>query len=148
MENIKRKLNRYINYNDNYYFYYESYSNGDIICEEGLLLNDENILDKEHILFSSAHLLEIDMLGYDILKSSYKEFNDIIILGIPKEDVDYVVDLYNYGLIVNKDYTADYIIDPKYVLGYIDMQNEDFIFNKNYFEQKKKCKYYKKTANV
>ena len=70
----------------------------------------------------------------------------MVILGIPKDELDTVIQPYNNEIddscdIDGYSLPANYIIDSRYVLGYVDLINEELILNENYFDYVGEYKY-------
>lgn len=144
MEEVVETLRNNLDYENNYYFYHEtSYGNGRDICEEGLLVNGTNIVDAPHLLLTTSVQLTSDMTDDDnfaeflkdeTCQNNIRNISEVVILGIPKEDINFALQpLSNksekeYGL------EANYILNSKYILGYVDLVNEEITLNENYFD--------------
>lgn len=150
MEDVVEILKENLDYENNYYFYHATGSNiGQNICEEGLLLTGHNILDVDNLLFTTAAPLSTeitdnpenfaDFLFGEAKTIGFRKVTDLVILGIPKDELDTVIQPYNNEIDDSCDVDgyklpANYIIDPAYVLGYVDLINEELILNENYFD--------------
>lgn len=146
MENVIQSLKENLDYENNYYFYHET-SNGKglDICNEGLLLTGENILGVKNVLFTTASPLTEEITNYDdelisFLRSEKqtnpnRSVNEMVIIGIPKEDMDFALTPIQPNETENNDiYGANFIVDTSYILGCIDLTNEELIKNENYFD--------------
>ena len=122
------------------YFYHETErGNGERIMEEGLLVNGTNILDTDNILFTTALPLTKDLvsdkknfenfLNTEKSDSSFRKVSEMVILGAPK--------YFNEQLVVKYDdyHDGEYyegIVNPNFILGYIDLSDKKFHVNENY----------------
>lgn len=143
MENVVNKVKDFLDYENNYYFYHETDNGyGENICEEGLYLSGNNILGVKNLLYTTTAPLSeditsnetefIDFLSREKQTNGLRKVTEMVILGIPKDDIDFAVDRLDNGY--QPDSVTNYIIRPQYVLGYIDLENEDLIINENYFD--------------
>lgn len=143
MEKVVEKLKERLDYESNYYFYHETNNGcGESICEEGLHLTGYNILDVENLLYTTAAPLNEEITNDE---SQFTEFllrerqthglrqvTEMVILGIPKDSLEFAVEqTYNS---YRTDITDNYVVSPQYVLGYIDLVNEELNLNENYFD--------------
>ena len=145
MENVVQTLIDNLDYDSNYYFYHEtSDGKGLDICNEGLLLTGENILDVKNVLFTTAAPLTKEMT-YDSdelvtffrtekQENANRPVNEIVIIGIPKEDIEFAASPLEDYSSDTEDINANYIVDSSYILGYIDLDHEELITNENYFD--------------
>lgn len=146
MENVVEDLKNCLDYENNYYFYHET-SNGKglDICNDGLLLTGENILGVKNVLFTTASPLTEETTHYDdefvdFLRNEKQTnpnrfVNEMVIIGIPKGDIEFALTPIDSNKIENDDiYGANYIVDSSYILGYIDLENESLFKNENYFD--------------
>ena len=135
MKQVVNKLMDQLDHDSNYYFYHETSTGcGQRICEEGLFLSGFNILDVQNLLFTTAAPLTedittnetqfLDFLTNERQFSGIRKVTEMIILGIPKDTIDFVVEPNG----------NNYVVDSQYVLGYVDLRREELNLNPTYFE--------------
>ncbi len=113
------------------YFYHVTNQDADKICNEGLYLV-ENRLDSTTIEIPQEFIN--DPINYCLQENgeNYRKNPNIILLGIPEEDVKYaVVKNYNKPKGWNQDELPLYVIPTNYIIGYIDT-NFNIITNEQY----------------
>lgn len=143
MKQVVNKLKDQLDYENNYYFYHETSTGCSVsICEEGLFLSGFNILDVENLLYTTAAPLTeditsdekqfLDFLLSERQLSGMRRVTEMVILGFPKDNLDFVVEPSNNNYQDND--SNNYIVNSQYVLGYIDLEKEELNLNTNYFE--------------
>jgi len=143
MDNVVNKLKDKLDDENNYYFYHETdIGCGKSICEDGLYLSGDNILGVKNLLYTTATPLNEEItcnneefanfLSREKQTNGIRNVTEMVILGIPKEDLFFAVEENN--AFYQTDSTHNYVVNPQYVLGYIDLSNEELIFNENYFD--------------
>ena len=125
------------------YFYHETGSGvGDMIMDGGLLiegsegsniLGTKNILETTSLPFTKeiAGTTEklIDFIELEKSSSSFRDVSEMVIFGAPKGNVPNLVE--HFGEYKDGVYYMGRV-DSSYILGYIDMENQEFIANPNY----------------
>ena len=118
-----------------YFYHMTSEENAENICEEGLLVNGNNILGTNNIIYTTAVpiddevLKEFDYILEDEMGNTEARPTDAcVIIGAPKE--------YNREVVENYDdyYNGDYyegIVNNSMIMGYFDLRKE-FHPNENY----------------
>lgn len=129
-----------LDYDNNYYFYHETSDNkAKSICEQGLLLSGYNIVKARNLLLTTALPLpkEIacdeaafsDFLEDEISPSDIRPITEMVIIAVPKEDIDYVV-IKNENNYYHSDVDSpNYMVQPQYILGYFDLETKNFTPN-------------------
>lgn len=144
MENVVTNLKKNLDYDNNYYFYHETGTGiGEQICNEGLYLTGENILEVKNLLLTTASPITkeltddnksfTDFLRLEKQITPNREVTEMVIIGVPKENMEFAVDPISFDN--HPDLGAKYILDPSYILGYVDLVNEELIKNENYFDR-------------
>lgn len=113
------------------YFYHVTNQNGDEICNDGLYLVDKR-LDSTTIEIPQEFI--DDPINYCLQENgeNYRKNPNIILLGIPEEDVKYaIVKNYDKPKNWNQDEPPLYVIPANYVIGYIS-NNFEIITNEQY----------------
>lgn len=140
---MEKSIEEFINsldYENNYYFYHETGDNkAEKICEEGLLLSGYNILGVENLLYTTSSQLDekiatnkellTSFISSELSISKPRPVNEMIIIEIPKDELEYAVKPYSYNSWSNEDETANYIVDPNYIAGYFDLEKKEFFAN-------------------
>ncbi len=132
-----------LNYENNYYFYHETSNSADAICERGLLLSGHNILGVNNLLYTTASPLDekiatdpeelTQFISSELRLSKVRPVDEMVIIGIPKDDFDYIIEP-NDGTSSYDADVAHFRVDPAYVIGYFDLESQDFIINpKSYY---------------
>ena len=118
-----------------YFYHMTSIDYASSICEKGLLVNGNNILDTTNILFTTAIPISEDMLDNfaDILSNEMgttqvRDTDACIIIGSPKESNKDIVN--DYNSFENEKYYEG-IISKNMIMGYIDL-DKVFHINENY----------------
>ncbi len=139
IEDVKKCFN----FKDYSYFYHITGDGvGDMICEEGLLVDGTNILDVDNIIFTTAIEITPDMIDEleDILdeelhEDSFRGTSEMVILGCDKSNVSDIVYLEEQEK-DGKKYEG--IVFPNHVMGYFNIDkeftpNELFDYGSNFF---------------
>lgn len=146
MEDVVQVLKDNLDYENNYYFYHETGDGkGFDICNDGLLLTGENILGVKNVLFTTASPLTeeitdsndafVNFFRTEKQSNPNRQVSEIVIIGIPKDDMGFAITPLKHNQIENDDiYDANYIVDSSYILGCIDLENEELVRNENYFD--------------
>ena len=112
----------------NHIYYYFLVSSPENILEDGLRMFNGNINYD-----TKCELSVNDALLYDKDVTSLTK-NSIAIVDLPKGENGYPMNIITKG---EKDEILDNVIDPKFIVGYIDKENKGVIYNKNYYDYKK-----------
>lgn len=131
---------------DNFnYLYHETYrGTGKRIMEEGLLINGNNILNVDNILFTTTLPLTKDMINdpeefSTFLRqekstgSLFRDVTEMVIIASPKDYDNNIVSPYN-AYAEDENYYQG-IVEPSFILGVINL--EDLTFTPNI-----ECEYY------
>ena len=129
-----------LDYDNNYYFYHEtSDDKARSICEQGLLLSGYNIINAKNLLLTTSLPLpkeiatDVDNLNNFLegerSSSGIRPITKMVIIAVPKEDIDYVVIENENNYYHNDVDSPNYMVEPQYILGYFDLENMDFISN-------------------
>lgn len=122
------------------YFYHEtSVDCAKSIMENGLLVEGTNIIGADNLLFTTTCSIneEIassseafrDYIESEFSPSDFRDVSAMVILGAGKEENKQIVERFE-STIDGKYYEG--IIRPKYVVGYVDMEELEFYPNDNY----------------
>lgn len=125
VQRIEETLNNEFDFDSNRYFYHiTSKGTSKLILEEGLFLEEPK-------LNSTTVEITIDMMEgigeyikNEYMPNSVMKREEMVILGIPYDEVAYSVEK-SVGMM-------PFVIDNKYVLGYIDLKTLEFYENYNY----------------
>lgn len=143
MIDVVKQLNDVLDFEKNLYFCHEtSYGRAEKACEEGFLLSGNNILDVENLLFTTTTPLSKDLasnqeefasfLEGELTTNPIRPITEMVILGIPKDKISEAVEPYYGGSSIDTENGTNYIVSPDYVLGYIDLQNQELVLNEAY----------------
>lgn len=124
-EELEFILKEIFDFDSNRYFYHiTSKGIGSKIIDKGLLL-EEPALNTTTIEITPDMMNEIGKYIEDeYMPSSVMKREEMVILGIPIDEVDYVIEKsYDY---------LPYIISNKYVLGFIDLKTLQLYENREY----------------
>ena len=118
-----------------YFYHMTSIDYASSICEKGLLVNGNNILDTSNLLYTTAVPIDEEMLESfsDLLidemgKTHVRDTDACIIIGAPKEYNQDIVNVYNS--FENEEYYEG-LIGRNMIMGYIDL-DKVFHINENY----------------
>jgi len=139
IEDVKKSFN----FNENAYFYHITGDGiGEEVLEEGLLVDGNNILDVDNIIFTTAIEITPDMvdelediLDEELHEDSFRGTSEMIILGCSKKGVNSIVTLEEQ----EKDGVKyDGIVFPNLIMGYFNIDkeftpNELFDYGSDYF---------------
>lgn len=65
----------------------------------------------------------------DFLEDEIRPITEMVIIAVPKEDIDYVV-IKNENNYYHSDvYSFNYMVQPQYILGYFDLETKNFTPN-------------------
>ncbi len=128
----------------NYLYHETSRGNGERIIEEGLLVNGNNILNVDNILFTTTLPLTKDMINdpeefSTFLRqekstgSLFRDVSEMVIIASPKDYDNNIVSPYNAYADDENYYQG--IVEPSFILGVINL--EDLTFTPNL-----ECEYY------
>ena len=125
VENLEIILKESLDFENNRYFYHiTSKGVGSEIVDRGLFL-EEPSLNSTTIEITPSMMDEIGKyIEAEYVPHSVMKREEMVILGIPNDEIDYVIEKSN-------DYLP-YIINNKYVLGYIDLQTLELFKNEEY----------------
>lgn len=114
------------------YLYHVTNANGDLICEEGLFLQ-ENRLDSTTIEIPKEFKKNPTEYALGERGNEYRENPNIVILGIPYEEIEYAIQKnFNNPKDWTKEELPNYVIPSKYIVGFINTNNLEIIKNENY----------------
>ena len=130
--------------NFNYLYHETSRGTGERIMEEGLLVNGNNILNVDNILFTTTLPLTKDMIKdpeefSTFLRqekstgSLFRDVTEMVIIASPKDYDNNIVSPYN-AYAEDENYYQG-IVEPSFILGIINL--EDLTFTPNI-----ECEYY------
>ncbi len=130
--------------NFNYLYHETSRGTGKRIMEEGLLVNGNNILNVDNILFTTTLPLTKDMISNPdefstfltqekSTGSLFRDVSEMVIIASPKEYDNNIVSPYNAYADDENYYQG--IVEPNFILGVINL--EDLTFTPNL-----ECEYY------
>lgn len=118
-----------------YFYHMTSIEYASSICEKGLLVNGNNILDTSNLLYTTAipideEMLEnfSDLLSDEMGNTHVRDTDACIIIGAPKEYNKDIVNVYNS--FENEEYYEG-LIGRNTIMGYIDL-DQVFHINENY----------------
>ena len=124
--------------NYDYYYHMTGKGIGDLICEEGLLVDGTNILGATNIKDTTTIEITPDMVNDpdefadfidgEINNNLARDTSEMVIIGSPKEYEKEIVSQLNETI---NDQYFEGIINANLVMGYIN-QNLEFIPNENY----------------
>jgi hypothetical protein len=128
----------------NYLYHETSRGTGERIMEEDLLVNGNNILNVDNILFTTTLPLTKDMINdpeefSTILRqekstgSLFRDVTEMVIIASPKDYDNNIVSPYN-AYAEDENYYQG-IVEPSFILGVINL--EDLTFTPNI-----ECEYY------
>lgn len=130
MNNIE-ELQEIINNEEIDYYYHITSSNGNDILSDGLILANPDWY-QSFLKFTDEELNNIDMIIKENI-SNLKNNNTILIVAVYKDiGVNFIRKLREdekYSVIFEGVDTPEYIVDPRYILGYIDIDTEMFHLN-------------------
>lgn len=130
--------------NFNYLYHETSRGTGERIMEEGLLVNGNNILNVDNILFTTTLPLTKDMISNPdefstfltqekSTGSLFRDVSEMVIIASPKEYDNNIVSPYNAYADDENYYQG--IVEPNFILGVINLENLTFTPNLE-------CEYY------
>ena len=124
--------------NYDYFYHITSHGIGDLICEEGLLVDGTNILGAKNLKDTTTKELSpelvydvdgfIDFVQGEVDNCLLRDTSEMVIIGAPKEAEKEIV--FNYEQTID-DHFYKGIIYPNMVMGYFN-QNLEFITNEHY----------------
>lgn len=127
-----------LNFEEYDYFYHITGSGiGEHICNDGLLMVEKR-LGSTTIEITPAMINDVQSFILNERCNSIRKTDEMVIISCPKDERNFLVQKNNYinGEWVNDNF-PEYIIPSEYIMGYIDMRNNDdeFIFyqNSNYY---------------
>lgn len=143
MKQVVNMLKEQLDYENNYYFYHETSTGcGASICEDGLFLSGFNIINADNLLYTTAAPLTeditkdeeqfVDFLLSEKQFSGIRQVTEIVVLGFPKDNLDFIVEPTNINF--KNENTNNYVVNSQYVLGYVDLRREELNLNPEYFE--------------
>ena len=129
----------------NYLYHETSRGTGKRIMEEGLLVNGNNILNVDNILFTTTLPLTKDMINdpeefSTFLRqekstgSLFRDVSEMVIIASPKDYDNNIVSPFNAYYADDENYYQG-IVEPNFILGVINL--EDLTFTPNL-----ECEYY------
>ena len=136
MEEIQEQVNNLTKNDEIRYFYHFTPVSGDKILEEGLIVASSNFADS-FLEFTEEELANIERVIRENPSTKWKQNNTLIIAGCYKdamrsfirrikEDERYDINWEGVG-------NPDYIVSPEFLLGYIDLNTEEFVINEYAF---------------
>lgn len=122
---LEEILNNELDFDSNRYFYHiTSKGYGTTILENGLLLEEPD-LKSTTIEITSDMMPQIgEYIEKEYVPNSLMKREEMVILGIPYEDVGYVIEKSNDKL--------PYVIRNGYILGYVDLETMEYYSNSEY----------------
>ncbi len=119
------------------YFYHITGSGiGEEICENGLLMENKDLISTT-IRIKKDMLIDIDNFIINEHGNNIRETNEMVIIGCPIEDINHIVEKNEYISVKwSNEFPPKYIIPSEYIMGYIDMTEDEYYITKNpnYFE--------------
>ena len=116
-----------------YFYHITGHGVGNIILEKGLMLS-------ENRLTSTTVRITPDMIENptEFIESEHgqniRKTDEMVLLGCPEESISQMIEVNNESRDSwNEDDAAEYIISSRYVIGYIDMDTFDIVYN-DYYE--------------
>lgn len=137
MEESANNFFRELDFLNNAYFYHITGSGlGNEIMENGLLMESNNLISTT-IRIDESMLNDIDNFIKNEHGHNVRETDEMVLIGCPIEDIN--------RMVVNNDYISEYwtsevppkyIIPSEYIMGYIDMTDDNYyvIKNPNYYD--------------
>lgn len=125
LEILEDILNENFDFDSNRYFYHiTSKGIGNNIMDKGLLLENPDLATTTieitpDMMNGIGRYIEAEYVPHSVMKRE-----EMVILGIPIEDVDYVVQ--------RSDDYLPYIISNRYVLGFVDLETLELFKNAEY----------------
>ena len=127
-------LNDFLEKKDIRYFYHVNNTDCNEILENGLYMVENELYTTMIELPDEFYKDPISYSkGEKGMKGTYRENGNLVIIGIANEDindavrkVDYIPDEWNL------DDRPNYYLPNEYILGYIDSDEEEFIFNEEF----------------
>lgn len=143
MKDVVEQLKDVFDFEKNLYFCHEtSYGRAEKACEEGFLLSGNNILDVENLLFTTTTPLSKELaddeekfttfLEGELNLNPIRPITEMVILGIPKDKISDAVEPYYGDSSIDTENGTNYIVSPDYVLGYINLKDQELILNESY----------------
>lgn len=118
-----------------YFYHMTSEENAENICDEGLLVNGNNILNTNNVIYTTAVPIDDELLKeFDYIledemgKTEVRSTDACVIIGAPKEYNREIVE--DYDDYHNGDYYEG-IVNNSMIMGYFDLRKE-FHPNENY----------------
>ncbi|MGM9878460.1 MAG: hypothetical protein ACI31R_00290 [Bacilli bacterium] len=130
-DELKEKFSNFFDFEDFDYFYHMTENgNGEVICENGLMMVDKDIY-KTLIKIEPEDVYDFDKF-LETGKGNTDFRKEMVIIKTPKEETDYLV---SDNSLETDDWTclekANYLIYPKDIAGYINIEDKCFYENYN-----------------
>lgn len=134
MERFNEEVKSILDFSDDmaYFYHITGHGIGNIILEEGLMLS-------ENRLTSTTVRITPDMIEdpIEFVESEHgnniRKTDEMVLLGCPEEFINQMIEVNNEVRDAwNEDDDAEFIISPRYVIGYIDMDTFEITYNENY----------------
>ncbi len=131
MDTLKNELMHLTEEEGIRYFYHFTSADGDKILNEGLFVASF-LWQQSFLEFTLDELLNIENVINDNKSNKIKINNTMIIAGVYEDDINNFIRKASNDEIC-PDFegvdTPDYIVDPNYIIGYIDLNNLELKVN-------------------
>ena len=114
----------------NYYYHITSRGLGDDILENGLYL-ESNDLSSTTIKLSNDILEDFENYCRNEYVDNLVKRQEMVIIGVPKDEEDYLVEKAYISKITDNG-KLDYFIKSENILGYINLETLEVIYNLDY----------------
>ena len=114
----------------NYYYHITSHGLGDDILENGLYLENKD-LSSTTVKLSNDILENFENYCKDEYVDNLVKRQEMVIIGVPKDEEDYLVEKAYIPKKID-DRVLNYFINSENILGYIDLETLEVIYNLDY----------------
>lgn len=116
-----------------YFYHITDIKNCDSILENGLLMAEKRLSSTTIPIDEEFINNPIKYINEEKSDNRYRVKTGMVLIGCPEEDVEFLVQSnYTNSENWNEEFSAEYIILNDYIVGYIDMNKQQFIDNENY----------------
>jgi len=131
MSDLQNEFNNLISLEDTRYFYHFTGVDPEKILENGLIVGSVNWQDS-FLEFIDEEKNNIDEVIDSNINNRLHDYHYMIIVGVDHERVkSFIKPLNEYYADWEGIGAPDYVIDPEYIIGYIDLDNRELVINEN-----------------
>lgn len=132
MEELQEQITLATSDKDARYFYHLTSQPGEKLLEEGIIVANPE-WEKSFLEFTEDELSDIEGVIDNNASNGFKQNNTMVIVGVYKDSMKRFIRRLNDDEAYDIDWegvgTPDYIVDSEYILGFIDLNTLEFVYN-------------------